>query len=104
MKAILAALIGAAAIVSQTSTASAQYYGPPGGPQYYGPPGGYYYYGSPAGLCCALHPVNLGWVYTRSQPAGHGGSHPAMHMADGTLACEFSNYRPMRDRWCRRIW
>jgi hypothetical protein len=95
MKPILAALIGAAAIMSQTGTASAQYYGPPGG---------YYYYGSPAGLCCALHPVNLGWVYTRSQPAGHGGSHPAMQMADGTLACEYSNYRPMRDRWCRRIW
>lgn len=34
MKAILAALLGAAAIVSQTSTGSAQYYGSPGGYYY----------------------------------------------------------------------
>ena len=98
MKAILAALLGAAAIVSQTGTASAQ------SVPYYGPPGGYYNYGSPAGLCCALQPVNLGWAYTRAQPAGHGGPHPAIQMTDGTPACEYSNYRPMRDGWCRRIW
>jgi len=95
MKVLLSALLGATAIVAQIGPASAQYYGPPGG---------YYYYGSPAGLCCALQPVNLGWVYTRAQPAGHGGSHPAMQMTDGTLACEYSNYRPMRDGWCRRVW
>lgn len=95
MKAIFAALLGAAAVVGISSAASAQYYGPPGG---------YYYYGSPAGLCCALQPVNLGWVYTRAQPASQGGPHPAMRMEDGTLACEYSNFRPMRDGWCQRIW
>lgn len=95
MKIISAALLGAAAIVSQSSVASAQYYGPPGG---------YYYYGSPAGLCCALQPVNLGWIYTRSQPPGYGTPHLALRMSDGTPACEFSNYRPMSDGWCRRIW
>lgn len=95
MKAAFVTLLGAAAMVSISSAATAQYYGPPGG---------YYYYGSPAGLCCALQPVNLGWIYTRSQPASPGSPHPAMRMEDGTLACEYSNYRPMRDGWCQRIW
>jgi len=95
MKAIYAALLGASAIMSQISPASAQYYGPPGG---------YYNYGSPAGLCCALQPVNQGWIYTRTQPVGDGTPHPAMRMEDGTPACEFSTYRRMRDGMCRRIW
>lgn len=95
MKAVFAALLSVAALASTGGTASAQYYGPPGG---------YYNYGSPAGLCCALQPINLGWIHTRAQPAGDGGPHPAMQMEDGTLACEFRNYRPMRDGVCRRIW
>jgi hypothetical protein len=99
MRAIFAAVICAGAVISQTNTASAQYTA-----QYYGPPGGYYYYGSPAGNCCALLPLNLGWAYTRNQPTGSGGPYPALQMADGTLACEYSNYRPFRRGWCRRIW
>ena len=99
MRAIFAAVICAGAVISQTSTASAQYT-----TQYYGPPGSYYYYGSPAGLCCALQPMNFGWAYTRNQPTGDGGPYPALRMADGTLACEHSNYRPFRGGWCRRIW
>jgi hypothetical protein len=95
MKAIVAAVICAGAVISQTTTASAQYYGQPGG---------YYYYGSPAGNCCALLPVDLGWAYTRNQPMGYVGSYPALRMADGTFACEHSNYRPMRGGWCRPIW
>ena len=99
MRGIFAAVICAVAVISQTSTASAQYTA-----QYYGPLGGYYYYGSPAGNCCALLPMNLGWAYTRNQPTGSGGPYPALQMADGTLACEYSNYRPFRRGWCRRIW
>jgi hypothetical protein len=84
------------AVISQINTASAQYYGPPGG---------YYYYGSPAGICCALAPRDLGWEYTRIQlPVDYGKPYPALRMADGTLACEHSNYRPFRGGWCRRIW
>ena len=95
MKLIVAAVLCTAAVIGQIGTASAQYYGPPGG---------YYYWGSPAGNCCALTPPDLGWAYTRNQPAGYGGSYPAVRMADGTLACEHSNYRPFRGGWCRRIW
>jgi hypothetical protein len=95
MKAIFAAVICAGAVISQTGIASAQYYGPASF---------YYSYGSPAGACCALLPMNLGWAYTRNQPAGDGGPYPPMRMADGTLACEYSNYRPFRGGWCRRIW
>lgn len=83
------------AIISQINAASAQYYGPPGG---------YYYYGSPAGICCALTPVDLGWAFTRNQPVGDVAPYPALRMADGTLGCEHSNYRPLRGGWCRRIW
>jgi len=103
MRAIFAAVICAGAVISQTSTASAQYATQYTAP-YYGPPGGYYYYGSPAGNCCALLPLNFGWAYTRNQPTGDGGPYPALRMADGTLACEYSNYRPFRGGWCRRIW
>ena len=95
MKLIVAAVLCTAAVIGQIGTASAQYYGPPGG---------YYYWGSPAGNCCALTPPDLGWAYTRNQPAGYGESYPAMQMPDGTLACEHSNYRPFRGVWCRRIW
>jgi hypothetical protein len=94
MKLIVAAVLCTAAVIGQISTASAQYYGPPGG---------YYYYGSPAGICCALTPQDLGWVYTRNQPVGYGEPYPAMQMADGTLACSNSNYRPIHG-WCQRIW
>ena len=94
MKAIFSAVLCSAVVIGQTSTASAQYYGPPGG---------YYYYGSPAGVCCALSPVDLGWAYTRYQPVGYGGPYPAAQMPDGTLACEYSNYRPIHGR-CQRIW
>ncbi|HJY93168.1 MAG TPA: hypothetical protein VJ255_22980 [Candidatus Acidoferrum sp.] len=94
MKLIVAAVLCTAAVIGQINTASAQYYGPLGG---------YYYYGSPAAFCCALEPVDLGWAYTRIQPVGYGGPYPAARMADGTLACEYSNYRPIRGR-CRRIW
>ena len=82
-------------VVSQIDTASAQYYGPPGG---------YYYYGSPAALYPVLTPVDLGWFYTRNQPPGYVPAYPAVRMADGALACEHSNYRPIRGSWCRRIW
>jgi len=85
------------AVISQVDAASAQY-------QYYEPPGGYYYYGSPAGIGGALVPRDLGWEYTRIQPVGYGKPYPALRMADGTLACEHSNYRPFRGGWCRRIW
>ena len=91
MKPIVAAVLCTVALLN---TASAQYYGPLGG---------YYYYGSPAAFCCALEPVDLGWAYTRIRPVGSGGPYPAARMADGTLACEYSNYRPIRGR-CRRIW
>jgi hypothetical protein len=94
MKLIVAAVFCTAAVIGQISTASAQYYGPPGG---------YYYYGSPAGSCCALTPIDLGWAYTRNQPVGYGEPYPAMRMADGTLACPHSNYRPIHG-WCQRIW
>jgi hypothetical protein len=95
MKAIFAAALCAAATICQPSTASAQYYGPAAL---------YYSYGSPAGACCALVPMNLGWAYTRGQPPGDTAPYPAMLMADGTLACAASNYRPFRGGWCRRIW
>jgi hypothetical protein len=95
MRAIFAAIICAGAVISQTGTASAQYIGPASF---------YYSYGGAAGLCCAVLPMNLGWAYTRNQPAGDGGPYPALRMADGTLACEYSNYRPFRGGWCRRIW
>jgi hypothetical protein len=94
MKAIFATFFCTAAFIGQTSTASAQYYGSPGG---------YYYYGSPAGICCALSPLDLGWAYTRNQPVGNGRPYPAARMADATFACEHSNYRPIRG-WCRRTW
>jgi hypothetical protein len=94
MKLVVSAVLCTAAIVGQISTASAQYYGPPGG---------YYYYGSPAGICCALEPLDLGWLYTRSQPVGYGRPYSAVRMPDGTLACEYYNYRPIRGR-CQRIW
>ena len=87
MKAIFAASFCTAAIIGQISTASAQFY----------PPGGYY---SPAGVYL---PQDLGWVYTRNQPVGYSEPYPAMRMPDGTLACEHSNYRPIRG-WCQRIW
>jgi hypothetical protein len=95
MKFILAAVLCTAAMIGQISTASAQYY--------YYPPGGYYYYGSPAGIYNGQPPQNLGWNYTRNQPVGNGGPYPAVRMPDGTLACEYSNYRPIRSR-CQRIW
>ena len=82
------------AVISQISTASAQYYEPLGG---------YYYYGSPAGIGGALVLRDLGWEYTRIQPVGDGKPYPALRMADGTFACEHSNYRPFRGGWCRRI-
>ena len=102
MKLVLATVFCCAAIVGDISGASAQYYGPPGGYYYY-PPGGYYYYGSPAGIYSGQPLQDLGWVYTRTQPVGDGGPYPAMRTPDGSLACEFSNYRPIRG-WCRRIW
>ena len=97
MKLIVAAVLCTAALIGQIGTASAQ------SAPYYGPLGGYYYYGSPAAWCCALEPVDLSWAYTRIQPVGYRGPYPAARMADGTLACEYSNYRPIRGR-CRRIW
>ena len=101
MKKILAAVICAAAIY-QISPASAQYYGQTS--SYYGPASMYYHYLSPAGACCALVTVNSGWAFTRNQPVSDVGSYPALPMADGTLGCEHSNYRPTRGGWCRRIW
>jgi hypothetical protein len=94
MKLVVAAVLCTAAVIGQISTASAQYYGPLGG---------YYYYGSPAGICCALTPLDLGWAYTRNQPAGDVERYPAARLPDGSLACEHSNYRPIRG-WCQRIW
>lgn len=104
MKAIFAAAICTAVVAVQISAASAQSYGPPSG-YYYQPPGGYYYYGSPAGIYYAQPQIeqDMGWNYTRNQPVGDGGPYPAAAMPDGTLACEFSNYRPIRGR-CQRIW
>ena len=95
MKVIFAAVLCTAATIGQISTASAQYY----------PPGGYYYYGSPAGIYYAQPQIeqDLGWNYTRNQPVGYGGPYPAARMPDGTLACEYSNYRPIHGR-CQRIW
>ena len=104
MKAIFAAFLCTAAITGPISPASAQYY-PPGGYYYYEPPGGYYYYGSPAGIYHAQPQIeqDLGWNYTRNQPVGDGQPYPAARMPDGTLACEYSNYRPILGR-CQRIW
>jgi hypothetical protein len=98
MRHILAGIFCATALLGQIGTASAQSAAP-----YYGPIGGYYYWGSLAGICCALHPVDLGWAYTRNQPVSDSASYPAVLMPDGTLGCEHSNYRPIRG-WCRRIW
>ena len=104
MKLVVGAVLCTAAVIGQISTASAQYYGQPGG-YYYEPPGGYYYYGSPAGIYHAQLQIeqDLGWNYTRNQPVGYGGPYPATRMPDGTLACEYSNYRPIHGR-CQRIW
>jgi hypothetical protein len=93
MKLIVSAVLCTAAVNGQISTASAQYYGPPGG---------YHYYGSPAGSCCALVPTDFGWLYTRDQPVDYGEPYPALRMADGTLACSNRNYRPIHG-WCMRI-
>lgn len=95
MRAITFAAVLCIAVTSQVTMASAQYYGPPGG---------YYYYGSPAGIGGALTPVDLGWAFTRNQPAGDVAPYRALRMADGTLGCEHNNYRPFRGGWCRRIW
>jgi hypothetical protein len=91
------------AIFSQISPASAQYYGY-GQTSYYGPASMHYHYLSPAGACCALVTVNSGWAFTRNQPVGDVAPYPALQMADGTLGCEHSNYRPRRGGWCQRIW
>jgi len=105
MKLVVGAVLCTAAVVGQISTASAQYYGQPGGYYYYEPPGGYYYYGSPAGIYHAQPQIeqDLGWNYIRNQPVGYGGPYRAARMPDGTLACEYSNYRPIHGR-CQRIW
>jgi len=95
MRATIFTAVVCTAVVSQIEPALAQYYGPPGG---------YYYYGSPAALHPVPTPVDLGWAYTRNQPPGDVPAYPALRMADGALACEHSNYRPMRGGWCRRIW
>jgi hypothetical protein len=101
MKATIFAAVLCTAAIGQVNTASAQYYG---SASYYGPASLYYNYGSPAGGCCALVTMDLGWAFTRSQPAGDVAPYPALRMADGTLGCEHSNYRPFRGGWCRRIW
>jgi hypothetical protein len=92
MKLIVAAVLCTAAVIGQVSTASAQYY----------PLGGYYEYGSPEGFYNRLRPQDLGWNYTRNQPVGDVKPYPAARMPDGTLACDHSNYRPIRG-WCQRI-
>jgi hypothetical protein len=97
MRAKIVAAVLFTGFITQINTASAQ-----AGGTYYG--SYYYYYGSPAALCCALSPIDLGWAYTRNQPAGDSAPYPALRMADGTLACEHSNYRPFAGGWCRRIW
>ena len=81
MKAIFAAVLCAAAVVSQIGPASAQYYGPPGG---------YYYYGSPAGNCCALVPMNsrLGLTHAVSPGA----------MSNLILLCEWLMVRSPASR------
>jgi hypothetical protein len=66
--------------------------------------GDYYYFGTGAIARADLTPVDLGWLYTRNQPVGYDKPYPALRMADGTLACSNSNYRPTRGGWCRRIW
>ena len=101
MKLIVAAVLCTAAVIGQISTASAQYYRPFTSYQYFRPLT--YYYGSPAGSCCALTPLNQGWIYTRDQPVGDGQPYAAVPMADGSLACSHSNYRPIRGL-CQRIW
>ena len=97
MKLIVAAALCTAAVIGQISGASAQY-DPHSGYYYYS--GDHYYYGSFA--CCAPTPQDLGWNYTRNQPVGNVEPYPAMRMPDGTLACEHSNYRPIRG-WCQRM-
>jgi hypothetical protein len=97
MKARFFAVVLFSAFIGQINTASAQ-----GAGTYYG--SYYYYYGSPAALCCTWSAINLGWAYTRGQPPGDGAPYPAMQMADGTLACLHSNYRPFSNGLCRRIW
>ena len=101
MKATIFAAVFCTAVISQISPASAQYYGQT---SYYGPASMHYHYLSPAGACCALVTANSGWAFTRNQPVGDVASYPALPMADGTLGCEHSNYRPTRGGWCRRIW
>jgi len=97
MRANIFAVVLFTGVVCHINTASAQ-----AGGTYYG--SYYYYYGSPAATCCALSAIDLGWAYTRNQPPGDSAPYPALRMADGTLACEHSNYRPFRGGWCRRIW
>ena len=92
-----------AAIISQISPASAQYYGY-GQTSYYGPASMHYHYLSPAAACCAVVTVDSGWVFTRNQPVGDVAPYPAAQLADGSLGCEHRNYRPHRDGWCQRIW
>jgi len=100
MRAIFAAVLCAAAIIGHFNAASAQYYA--SGGYYYYPSGGYYNYGSPAGVYNGQPLQELGWNYTRNQPEGYGRPYPAARMPDGTLACEHSNYRPIRG-WCQRV-
>jgi hypothetical protein len=101
MKVIFAAALCIAAIIGQIGTASAQY-DPHSGHYYYYPPGGYYYYGSPAGIYSGQPLQDLGWNFTRNQPVGDVEPYPATQMPDGALACEHSNYRPIRGL-CRRV-
>jgi hypothetical protein len=96
IKLIVAAGLCIAASFGQISTASAQ--------QYFGPTGNYYSFGTGAIARADVAPVDTGWLYTRNQPAGYGRPYPSLRMADGTLACANSNYRPMHDGWCHRIW
>jgi hypothetical protein len=100
MKVIFAAGLCIAVIIGQTSTAPAQSYTAAG--YYYYPPGGYYNYGSPAGVYNGQPLQDLGWNYTRNQPVGYVRPYPAARMPDGALACEHSNYRPIRG-WCRPV-
>jgi hypothetical protein len=101
MKATIFTAVFCTAVISQISPASAQYYGQT---SYYGPASMHYHYLSPAGACCALVTVDSGWAFTRNQPVGDVAPYPAVQMADGTLGCEHSNYRPRRGGWCQRIW
>jgi len=101
MKVIFAAVLCIAAIIGQYGPASAQSY-PPGSYYYYYPSRSYYYYGSAGSFFNVPQPQDLGWNYTRNQPVGYVKSYPATRMPDGTLACEHSNYRPIRG-WCQLV-